>query len=144
MRAQLYTMILFFPAIAHAQGRIEYEYDEVGNRICQSCEMPAISKAMSRPLLPVSGKGNGDVGCNAGIRVYPNLTTDVLYIALKNVESNGNYRVMLYNSQGALIMSKENIESETTDISLGQLPVGTYLLTVFENEMQTTFKVIKQ
>ena len=106
--------------------------------------MPAISKLMGRPSLSVVSEGSGDVDGDAGIRVYPNPTTDVLYVTVKKGDNNCNYRIMLHNSQGALIMSKEGIESETMDVSLGQLPGGAYILTVFEKEKLTTFKVIKQ
>lgn len=140
----IFLVLVWVPAFVKAQGRIEYEYDEVGNRICQSCEMPILSKSMSRPSLPVDSEGSGDVDGDVGIRVYPNPTADVLYVVVKKGENHRNVKIMLHNSRGALIMSKEGIESETTDINLGQLPSGTYLLIVLINDKQTTFKVMKQ
>lgn len=86
---KLFLFILFscIPNISFAQGRIEYEYDEVGNRICQSCIMPVLNKAMAKP------KKLGDDKFADGqeplrISLYPNPTSDIVHLYINSRESD--------------------------------------------------------
>ena len=65
------------------------------------------------------------------LSVYPNPTTDILYI-----NANGeNLQVSLYNLQGALL-----IQAETSQIDMSQLPAGIYIVDV----NGTKAKVVKR
>lgn len=57
------------------------------------------------------------------ISIYPNPTTDVIYI---EVEGNLSYSATLFDLKGKLIAKFKN----TSSIDVGQLPTGTYLLEI--------------
>lgn len=147
---KLITIFLFLSASLsiNAQGRIEYEYDEVGNRICQSCSLPILSKAMSSRTLPMVSEENNEANISInngiGIKVYPNPTSDIVYVDVMNCKEWDKCRITLYNSQGALFFSQDKINKGTVDINLREYPSGMYILTVFVDNTSTTYKVIKQ
>ena len=125
-----------------AQGRIEYEYDEVGNRICQSCVMPVQNKAMAKSKFLVDEKLS-DRQQNISVDVYPNPTSDYIHIIVKGIVEHGNYSLTLCTSQGTMIFSK-SVTDEMTDINLTDYPNGVYLLAVGTESNKTICKVVKQ
>jgi len=75
------------------------------------------------------------VEINDFVKVYPNPTTDYLFI-----KSNLNYQSTLYNVAGQRVL-----ESSSKQLSVIDLPTGAYLLQLkSENNGISTFKIIKK
>lgn len=71
------------------------------------------------------------------ISVYPNPTSDILYIS-SNYEVSA---IQLYDSSGTMIFErKKNAKS----VNISQLPIGVYYLRAFTSEGILTSKVIKK
>lgn len=78
----------------------------------------------------------------APIIVYPNPTPDIVYIKV-NATLQKELAYQLYDAQGKLI-NKAKITLNTTELSLGKLPMGTYILHITEeNRSVQSFKLIK-
>lgn len=74
--------------------------------------------------------------------IYPNPTTDVLYIKNENLDLKFKYQ--LYDISGKLIFSNNKTVQEDT-ISMSGYTAGTYLLIVqTENNQSKSFKIIKK
>jgi hypothetical protein len=74
--------------------------------------------------------------------VYPNPTTDYLTFKALNYDKN-NLSFWLYGVNGNLILNKR-IEGNETQVSMQNLPSGTYIFKVLDNGMEVkTFKIIK-
>ena len=72
---------------------------------------------------------------NDFVKVYPNPTTDYLFI-----KSDLNYQSTLYNVAGQRVM-----QSNTKTFNVIDLPMGVYLLELkSENNSISTFKIIKK
>jgi len=78
-------------------------------------------------------------------QVYPNPTNDVLQLRIMNYElrDGGELHFSLFDLNGRMIMQQE-IVGESTEISMGGLPTGTYLLHVLvDKKPAKAFKIIK-
>lgn len=74
------------------------------------------------------------------IVVYPNPTNGELTIKTENSIT----KIDVYNSLGALVLSKGNISVKTTNLSLNKLPKGIYTVKVFDANSVLEQKIIKQ
>lgn len=79
-----------------------------------------------------------------GMELYPNPTSNVLYIS--NVGSTSVYNYSLTTLNGKVITSKNAAVSgtEVTGINVENLETGVYLLRVFNENIEKTFRVVKQ
>ena len=89
---------------------------------------------------------SGELG---GITATPNPFTEVLQVALKNMESipaTADVQVKLLNLQGQVVYHRKLGNNERSfDIEGQQLPAGLYLVSLqVEGELISTLKVIKQ
>jgi hypothetical protein len=74
-----------------------------------------------------------------GISVSPNPTSDFITVA-SNLK--GDLSLQIYSVGGKLIYSNKFVE--VIDVDLGFLPVGTYIVKVYNDGQITTSKLIKQ
>lgn len=85
---------------------------------------------------PVLGIGSNDL---VQFRVYPNPTSDILYIeTTQNIES-----ISLFNLLGQKVIY-EDIDNNTAEIDVTNLPVGTYILKTSIDGQVETQKIIKK
>jgi len=78
-------------------------------------------------------------------RVYPNPTNDVLQLQITNYElrERGDLHFSLFDLTGRQLLQQE-ITGENTEISMGNLPAGTYLLHILADKKPAkAFKIIK-
>ena len=74
------------------------------------------------------------------IFLWPTITSDILNVALSNDQL---YNVRIYSSLG--IMMKEQINCRyKTAISLGNLPIGMYIVDIYNNSFKKSLRVIKR
>ena len=79
-----------------------------------------------------------------GMDIYPNPTTNVFYIA--NEGSNEVYNYELTDLNGKVITAKEAAITgvETTEVNVEKLETGVYLIRIFNENAEKTFRVVKQ
>jgi hypothetical protein len=81
-------------------------------------------------------------GIKLVLSIYPNPTTDLLYLEAHNTDHAG-LRYLLYDLNGKLLESKK-AGINSTSISMGRFTTGTYILRVLQNNEQIkSFKIIK-
>jgi hypothetical protein len=79
-----------------------------------------------------------------GMDLYPNPTTNVIYIS-----NSGSYEVFNYeltDLNGKVIAAKEAAinGTETTEVSVETLETGIYLIRVYNDNAEKTFRIVKQ
>jgi len=75
--------------------------------------------------------------------VYPNPATDFVILKVENYETD-NLSYKLYDMNGTLFQS-EKVEGNETQIQMGNIRPGTYLLKIADNNKEIkTFKIIKK
>ncbi len=79
-----------------------------------------------------------------GMDIYPNPTTNVFYIS--NAGSSEVFNYELTDLNGKIITSKEAAINgvETTEVNVENLETGVYLIHIFNDNADKTFRVVKQ
>ncbi len=79
-----------------------------------------------------------------GIELYPNPTTNIFYIS--NTGSSNVYNYELTDLNGKVIASQEAAinGTETTEVSVEDFETGVYLIRIFNENDEKTFRVVKQ
>ncbi len=79
-----------------------------------------------------------------GMDIYPNPTTNVFYIS--NEGSTEVYNYELTDLNGKVITTKEAAITgvETTEVNVEKLETGVYLIRIFNENAEKTFRVVKQ
>jgi hypothetical protein len=96
---------------------------------------------------------NVDFGCDylnlqelyfEGMDVYPNPTTGMIYIS--NDGANEVFNIELTDLNGKVINAIEGAinGTETTEVNLEKLETGFYLIRVFNDNAEKTFRIVKQ
>jgi hypothetical protein len=76
------------------------------------------------------------------ITVYPNPTTGIIAMVIKPF-NNENLIFQLINLKGIILLDKK-VESEKTEIQMGNLPPSVYFLKVlFNDEIVEVFRIVK-
>lgn len=79
---------------------------------------------------------------NLEMKVYPNPTTDILNLTVKNRRASMEYA--LFDSSGKMI-KRQDIRNEITEITMRELSTSIYILQVSENGTPLkSFKIIKK
>ena len=79
-----------------------------------------------------------------GIDVYPNPKTGMIYIS--NSGSDEVFNIELTDLNGKVIRALSGAinGTETTEVSLEQFETGFYLIRVFNDNAEKTFRIVKQ
>ncbi|XOV66847.1 MAG: fibronectin type III domain-containing protein [Fluviicola sp.] len=79
-----------------------------------------------------------------GMDIYPNPTTNVFYISNEGATEVFNYELTDLN--GKVITAKEAAITgvETTEVNVEKLETGVYLIRIFNENAEKTFRVVKQ
>jgi len=72
--------------------------------------------------------------------VWPTMVTGEFSVALSN---DKNYTILLYNTIGRLLKKKENCQYQTI-MNISDLPSGIYIVTVYNDTMRKSIKLIKR
>lgn len=84
-------------------------------------------------------KNNNDINC----KVYPNPTSDILYIENEEALSTNSYFV-LFDINGKRLLEYKAIDSYKNNISLEHLPTGVYILELQTGNQKYQTKIIKK
>jgi len=101
-----------------------------------------ITEGLQQPyeILIVTGIAHTDVVLSC--KAYPNPAIQTLYLELKDI-SGRSYSYSVSNLSGQQIL-QQTIHAKLSEIDLGTLPTGNYLVTVYNDNTEVkTFKIIK-
>jgi hypothetical protein len=125
------TALLFMSSIVLAQ--IRYSYDASGVRVKAHLDVEKIEDNQHDAAEMVI-----DTTLQNTIDIYPNPAINLLTIKPK---SDLEYKVQIYDFSGKKQIEK-NINN-TSDIYVGNLAIGTYMLVIESNGRKASWKVIK-
>jgi len=148
-RKIIFLVWLCIPLLCMAENLPrEYDYDAAGNRI--------LRKVITVQPTPPSPQDTTDYSQKAPlvaeyyvekiaqteIKIYPNPTTEKVNLEITGWENLQRGSFKLYSLTGQLLQEHQ-VHSQTTTISLTNLPKGTYILKVNINDRTEEWKVIK-
>jgi len=105
----------------------------------------SVTQGVQQPYEISITTGLLETGVNLNLTAYPNPTTSYLMLQIdaSAALSNQSMSYQLYDNSGKLLESNTIVASSTT-IKMEQMPTGTYLLKVTQNNKEVkTFKIIK-
>jgi len=105
----------------------------------------SVTQGVQQPYEISITTGLLETGVNLNLTAYPNPTTSYLMLQIdaSAALSNQSMSYQLYDISGKLLESNTIVASSTT-IKMEQMPTGTYLLKVTQNNKEVkTFKIIK-
>jgi len=120
-------------SVAYSVGQIVYTtYTGSNGSVAQGVQQPY-------EISIITGLLETDIKLN--LSAYPNPTTNYLMLQIDNYDKAISYQ--LYDIGGKLLESNTVVANSTT-IKMEQMPTGTYLLKVIQNNKEVkTFKIIK-
>ena len=147
------ALLLFKPLMfsqsdlmVQAMQTVNYQYDEVGNRIEKSILLLKSGNAdKSNPsdsLIKDQSFGEMEV------MIYPNPTTGQISIEIRageqNYEAAEGLQIGIYDLQGRKVQQKAINEGEITVMDIGNEPEGIYFLMIWNKKVVSRWKVIKR
>ena len=102
-----------------------------------------LSPGVEQPFEIQTVLGQDNFNVNLELSVYPNPTTDIIYLKIKE-SSFESIQYQLFDINGRLVENNRVFENSTI-IQMGKYPEAIYLLKVLENNKEVkTFKIIKK
>ncbi|RTL14859.1 MAG: T9SS type A sorting domain-containing protein [Flavobacteriaceae bacterium] len=103
----------------------------------------SVAQGVQQPFEIQTVLGAENFNINLQLAVYPNPTTNWLQLEVKNTDFT-NLSYQLFDLNGRMILNQK-VTTETSTISLEQLPAAIFLLKVVNNNKEVkTFKIIKK
>lgn len=147
------TILLFKPLLFSqidlmvlTMQTVNYQYDEVGNRIEKSILLLKSGNAdnsnYSDTLIKDHSFDQMDV------LIYPNPTAGQISIEIRdreqNFETEEGFQVGIYDLQGRKVQQKAINEGEMTIVDIGNEPDGIYILMIWNKEVCSRWRVVKR
>ena len=120
---------------------VNYSYDNSGNRLFANVKK-TVYNGDNIPEDNDFDIEQEEIGKGKDIKVYPNPTEGNVIVDFPKI---GNYALCLYDLKSSRLSETTLLESKSTAIEMSHLPLGIYMLSVYEsNQLMTTVKIIKK
>lgn len=147
------TILLFKPLLFSqidlmvlTMQTVNYQYDEVGNRIEKSILLLKSGNADNSNLSDTLIKDRSFDQMD--VLIYPNPTAGQISIEIRareqNFEAENGFEAGIYDLQGRKVQQKTINESEMTVVDIGNEPDGLYILMIWNKEVSSRWKVVKR
>lgn len=135
----IFIMLLSFFTTALSQTTIKYTYDKAGNRI--SRQKPTANTLNKSKRTP--SNHNNDQNDNDNVIISYSETSEIISINAHSFTQAEAIHINIFSTEGALVMSKE-INSNNGFIYIGNLPYGTYIISVVQDKKRTIKKISRK
>lgn len=143
--SRVFVMIMYVVGITaniHAQTySVTFAYDANGNRISRVITFTDDYRGNITDTTGFESLTDNISGCE--ISIYPNPTTENVYLKIASFEEDKEIIVTLYSPLGIRIESKK-ISSEMMGFDLSGLSSGTYIMELYDGKERITWKIIKE
>lgn len=142
---------MFLSFIATAQNKIVISYDKNGNRIlrericngCRPAAPPADNDNSVKTQQASSNRNEPLQALSTSFQVYPNPTTEHVFVSLSNEALLQSCTIVLTDLLGKEHFYKKNATSQTL-IPLQHLSAGVYFIGIYMGSKKSTVKVVKE
>jgi flagellar hook assembly protein FlgD len=142
---KLLGLLLFCFGINGMAQSVTFEYDAAGNQIKRQYSLSG--RYSSEPIKEYKDVTNEDLikfFPEDVISYYPNPVKDELYLKWELINENKVLNIQIYNINGQVIKTINNIEENKTIISFQEYTSGTYLVNLnYSSGEQKSIKIIK-
>lgn len=150
-RKLLFSFLVFLIVnMAQSQDKIVFEYDTAGNQIkrflCLSSNCTTTSKITApKEVAAIQEEDLQKFTPEDSFSFYPNPVKEELYLKWELVEGKAISAVYLYNLNGRVLQTYNNLEKKNTlNIPFFNYPSATYLVVlIYNNGEQKSIKIVK-
>jgi hypothetical protein len=125
---------------------VEYDYDEVGNRVAKYILL--LKSGSAGNASEVESPVEDQTFDKFDVLIYPNPTDSRLSIEItgnvNEVNSGDIFHLSIYDLQGRIIQQQTMNSGGRTDLNLEDKPDGMYLLIIRNEETVSQWKIIKR
>ena len=143
--ARIFVMIIFVFVVhtkSHSQMySVTFAYDDNGNRVSRVITFTDEYRSNISDTTYSESLTDNISGCE--ISIYPNPTTENVYLKIASFEEDKEIIVTLYSPLGIRRESKK-ISSEMMGFDLSGLSSGTYIMELYDGKERITWKIIKE
>lgn len=136
-------LLLQFIAIGkgYAQtGRVDYTYDQAGNRTGRLIVYQSQAKRYNPPTDSVVVK---DQLAGLDLKFYPNPTKGMLRVDINGSEADSELNMVIYDAQGRMILNSKANEGSNV-LNLTRYAFGWYILQIQAGGNKREYKIIKE
>lgn len=133
----LYAFLCLNTCYVSSQNKLNYTYDNAGNRIERV--IPLSVKAISE-VQPVVFE---EEIAQRIVKIYPNPTKGQLAVEISDTEKLKSGKLFIYNMKGQLILNKK-IVSTRSDLDISSKSNGVYILYIDLDGERSSWKIIKE
>lgn len=126
--------------INHSEGSISYSIGQLNQNHVQNSSF-FISEGVQQPLEIIDVLGITSMKPTTTFSIYPNPTSDIVAIQFDQVFSN-DIHIVIKDIAGRILVSEE-LNVNSTTLSIGHLPTAIYYLTITTPQQSSTFTLIK-
>ncbi|MDR1730418.1 MAG: T9SS type A sorting domain-containing protein [Prevotellaceae bacterium] len=147
-----YYFLMFFSgmALSVSSQRVEYTYDNAGNRLTRTIILPstlrsaavAVDEEPEEEPLPQQ-KVYSDHLNQTDILIYPNPTKGLLRVKISGNAENKPVGLQVYDASGRVLLQESNAGSSTI-LDLSNQPSGIYMLRLVSDREKKEWKIIKE
>jgi hypothetical protein len=137
----LLLLMIFFSTVSFAQNKIQFSYDDAGNRIKREIilgKSSEVSFDTTSALEP-----DTDWLDKMKITIYPNPTQGKLTIYITNLTPGAVGEITIQNMEGKCLQQPEPLKS-TNLLDLSAFPPGIYILRIRSAQKTCEWKIVKE
>lgn len=132
------VLLTCLPVLYCSADRLVYAYDQTGNRISRTLEVPnRMPKGTSASAFVTESLAEKT------LRIYPNPTQGALKVEIVGWEDSDKCAVSIYDMGGSEIWMAE-VNEAVTDIDITSKPDGMYVMLIELNGEKTSWKIVKK
>lgn len=136
-------IFLFVSTILTAQSKVEYSYDQNGNRTSRTLTVVQLeSTELSKADTIREQSFTEEIVENKDIKVFPNPVKSSLTIQITGYDDNLKKEAVVFDLSGNKL-KQENVLYPESSIYMGDLREGIYFLMVTIGNEVSQFKIIK-
>lgn len=126
-----------------AQKTVGYSYDANGNRTGRTLNITQLKSAVIDFPADTSKLENRSPGdSNNSIHIYPNPVKSTMHISITGYDNAIKRSVILYGISGNIYLRREKT-GNSTEVDLGALDDGMYILRIIIDDEVIDYKIIK-
>lgn len=131
-------LFLFVGAIAYGQNRVEFTYDNAGNRTSRQIVPLNKSAKLSENIAIAEGTIS-----NKTIRLYPNPTYGLLTMDISDLQADEKVTLQVSDMAGHILL-KEVQATSIFKIDITAAPKGFYILSATIGSERKEWKIVKE
>lgn len=135
----LFVLLLAVPSNDAASKKIQFTYDDAGNRIKRELVTIQEVNTQDRKMQKFLTDNNLD----SEITINTDKSSNLIHINAKDGTLQGEYKIAMYSIAGYMVLDSQLPITGYAEVDISQLPKGVYVLVVTNGTKSKAWKITK-